>query len=293
MSEAVTARVWNGSVHVRIVYENTDFLLDAKRVAYFASYFSQMADFFRIATGVQYLPTQPVWLEYEDVPLKWNLPIGLLYDLLYLPSGPISSSSSSSSLPSSAYKHPWKLVLKVSCAETPYPSHSIIPFDSAGHKPVDYNKMLNRVLINSLKQSCYVLNGNSRAVLGLSDDDTRGLCRSMATHDLTVYTSISKKLVAAPKTGRQRIPLKLYIAGSDILLQAPVWTKDDAGNDSTLSQVIKHQLAEVSTDNMPSFPCVYIHGINVDVLLDEPVLHLWMRLRYMDNFLYVVLVMKG
>lgn len=273
MSE-VTAKVWNGIVHVRIVYQHKEYLLSAKRVLYFPSYFRQIADFFLVATGPENLVTRPVWLEYEKVPLKWNLPIGLLHDLLYSPgkTGDV----------------PWTLSMKLASEHMPYPSEHVIPFQTDGNQ-VFYEKLLSQILLNALKQACYVLNGSSRAVMNLSQDDTLALCRAMDHHDLAVYGQIRRKLAIPGRDTRFRIPLKIYVAGSAELLQAPVWSKDESGNSRTLGEVIVEQIPGLGPGALPD---VYIHGINVDILLKEPLLELWTRFHYMDNFLYVVLAMK-
>ena len=278
-SEAVAEKVWNGLIHVRIFYESLEYLLDAKRILYFPVYYPRIIDYFHAASGSGSgnLRSNPVWLEYEDVPIKWNLPIGLLYDLLYLPSKSNKSEVST-----------WNLQLRVASNETPYPSQHIIPFPSNGDC-VGYEKMLNQVFINSLKQACYVANGNARSVMNLSEDDTYALWRAMAKHDMGVFSSVRNKVNLPLRGARQRVPVKLYVAGSASLLQAPVWSQDENAMETTLVRAVSQHISGISPGNLPH---LYIHGINVDVLHDEPILEVWDRFRFLDNFLYIVIVMQ-
>ncbi|OBA20361.1 hypothetical protein METBIDRAFT_44020 [Metschnikowia bicuspidata var. bicuspidata NRRL YB-4993] len=274
MSQQVTEKVWNGLVHVRVSYQDAEYLLEAKRMLYFPVYFPRIIDFFRIATGCLDLCAQPVWLEHGNVAIRWNLPVGLLYDLLYLPDHETARDRS------------WTLVLRLASPHNPYPSDQIIPFGPASGETVDYDTLLNQVFINALKQSCYVLNGNSRSVLSLSADDTCALWRAMAKHDMSVYSNIRRKLATPGQGTRHRLPLKIFEAGSATLFQAPVWSADTDGRPNTLARAMSAQVAGLSAR---PFPRVYVHGVNVDVLLNEPLVDLWTRFRFMDNFLYIVI----
>lgn len=255
--EVVKARLWHGSVNVRVVFRDAQYLFRANRNSYFALHFAQLLQFFAAATNTPI--DGPVWLEYDDTPLKWNLPVGVLHDLLFLPSRTGADKC-------------WTLYFKALAA---YPADDIIPFAMA------YEAQLNQVLINQLKQSCYVMSGNSRAVMSLSEDDTRTLWHAVTTLDYTVASTINKKLVARTP---QRVPVKIYLSGSDRLVQAPIVPTEDG---PLLHAVLAEHMPECFA--APGF-AAYIHGINADVLFPVSILDVWSTFHHLDNFLYVVVI---
>lgn len=258
-------RVWNGSVNVRIVLDGAEYLLQAHRTLYFPIYFPAIALFFSAVLGKD---IRNVWLQYEDVPLKWNLPVGVLYDLFYLPTHLDGGH--------------WTLHLRYGDM---FPKDDIIPFHSNGSS-VGYQSLLHEMFINHLKQSCYVMSGNSRAVMNLSENDTKSLWAAVLLHDYGVYASIMKKV--SPKT-LQRVPIKLYLAGSSSLIQAPVFPTSNLGKQTTLRDVLRQWLPEMLESNKAT---AYIQGINVDVLYDAPIIDVWNSFCHLDNFLYIVVAVS-
>lgn len=269
--EAVKDRLWKGAIHTRIKFKDAEFLLRVHRNDYFPLHFVELVDFFSALTSTT-LSGHPVWLEYEGTPLKWNLPVGVLHDLLYLPTRDDTCANA------------WLLTLK-SAQDEPYPSDDIIPFDS-DNSSIDYSGTANRVVINQIKQSCYVMNGNSRAVMSLSEENTRALWRAITQHDYTVVNHINKVLFGAKQP--QRVPVKIYLSGSSVLFQAPIQPQDENGNLTTLGTVLKTHMPDYFSGTRTV--AAYVQGIDVDVLFDVPVIDIWTVFRHLDNFLYVIVI---
>ncbi|PVH18859.1 hypothetical protein CXQ85_001149 [Candidozyma haemuli] len=160
--------VWDGQINVRVVYGDSEFLLYIHRNSYFPLHYPEIANFFDSVVNHD-LHLCPIWLEHEDVPIKWNLPAGVLYDLLYLPAN-------------SDKRHQWTLRLGIDTPESPYPSRDIIPF-SISDGSIDYFSMLSQVIVNQLKQSTFVMNGNAKAMMSLSEQDSKSLWKSISQHD--------------------------------------------------------------------------------------------------------------
>lgn len=261
-------RVWNGSINVRIVRDGAEYLLLVHRNSYFPLYFPVIARFFTTILGKD---IRKIWLQYQDVPLKWNLPVGVLYDLLFLPTHSASEN--------------WTLELQYETRDVAFPKDDIIPFQANGGI-IDYEKLLNELFINHLKQSCYVMTGNSRAVMNLSENDTKSLWTAIVNHDYGVFTSIMNKVLLKTLL---RVPIKLYLAGSSTLIQAPVFPAKDLEKQTTLRDVLAQWLPEMfGSDSAEAF----IHGINVDVLYDTPILDVWSTFCHLDNFLYIVVAVS-
>lgn len=249
-------KVWNGSINIKITFdigeeELKEYLLTTPRVSYLPIYYKELVDYFRTFGEI----TDPIWLEYNGKPVKWNLPIGVIYDLYHIPGTrecPFDNSV---------------LVLNLKYG-TPYPTQ-IIPCIYKGK--VDYDKSLMENFFNQLKQSNFVLNGNSKLVMNLSTDNSSKLWNSIRNHDLNDYSTVTKRLV--PKT-INRIPIKVYILNSS-MIQLPLM------NNESLNDLLAKYNNEFDA---------YVHGINITTLQDVDLAQLWTVFKHLDNFLYIVLI---
>lgn len=275
----IKEKIWNGTVNLIVKFQVRkdvkEFLITAYRNSYFPVYYPVLiAYFLRFQKDLKF---KPVWLEFEEVPLKWNISIGVLYDHLYLPS-----------IIDAKREKPWTLSLKYG---EPYPSQTIIPFHHLHLDfTIDYEKSLKQVLMNQLKQSCFVLNGNSKAVLKLSEEDTNKLFDSIKRHNLKDFEDINKKM-ASINRHIQRIPTKIYYSGTTIMTQAPVYAVDENNDPTTLRNILEQYLSSFMDDTGASFS-VYCHGIDIEPLLDEHLVTTWELFRNLDNFLYIVVLLK-
>lgn len=276
--DLIKDKVWNGAINVRIEFAEAHFLVLAYRLLYFPLYYPQIVLFFANITGVN-LAASPVWLEYENVPLKWNLPVGVLYDLLYLPGN-------------FDFREPWVLQLRHHSSATPYPSDQIIPF-AANDGEILYEKATEQVVTHLLKLSCYVLNGNSRAMINLSESKSRALWDSIRSHDYGVFHTIiaqmNPKQINSHPAPKFRVPIKVYLAGSSTLIQLPVTVLED-NRPKTLKSVLLTCLPNVFADQ--SLGKAFIHGIDVDVLFANSIFKVWQTFRHLDNFLYIIVVIS-
>ena len=270
--DIVKDKVWNGAVNIRVEFNGSHYLLLAYRLAYFPLFYSEISAFFSDLTGND-ITAAPVWLEYEDVPLKWNLPIGVLYDLFFLPGH-------------KEPRGPWVLELKTQTVNLKYPDDSIIPFRISQGLPT-YEKTLSQTILHSLKQSCYAINGNSRAMINLSEDDTKALWNSIQTHDYSIYHNVVAKITRGSPF--QKIPIRVYVAGSSTLIQVPITVSED-GHPRTLGSALMSCLPSAFVKT--SIGVAYIYGINVDLLFDQPILDVWQTFRHLDNFLYIVVLVS-
>lgn len=267
--------VWNGHINVKVVYKDSAFLLYVHRNSYFPLHYPVIAKFFSALAPTD-LTSTPLWLEHEDVPIKWNLPVGVLYDLLYLPANKHK-------------RHQWTLYLKFDTPSLLYPSNDIIPF-SITSKSIDYVSMLSQVIVNQLKQSTFVMNGNARAMMSLSEDDSRTLWKAIADHDYGSFHAVAKKLHSRGQQ-IQRIPVKLYIAGTSTMIQAPI-SPGTSENPTTMNDLL-HKWAPSIFDNSSALTSTpIIHGVDALAIADEPLLKIWSTFRHLDNFLYVVVTIQ-
>lgn len=267
---SLSQSIWDGQINVKIVCEETEFLLWIPRNSYFPLYYADIANFFNSVISAD-LTSSPIWLEHEEVPLKWNIPAGVLYDLLYYP---VAENRSE-----------WGLSLRYDSPTLPYPATDIIPF-SMLEDSIDYSSMLSQVVVNQLKQSTFVMNGNAKAMMSLSEDNSRFLWKAIALHDYSGFHSIVKKLHPRGQQP-QRIPVKLYVAGTPALIQAPIAPLAD-GKITTLSDLLQKWVPLLFNKTTLLKAVPVIHGVDALVLADELLLRIWYAFRHLDNFLYVV-----
>lgn len=103
--------------------------------------------------------------EYKGLPLKWYIPTGVLFDLLC-----------------AEPERPWNLTVHF----RGYPANVLTPCE--GEDSIKWS------FINSLKEAAYIINGNCKNVMNMSQADQAELWRSVLNGNLEVYTRVSSKL---------------------------------------------------------------------------------------------------
>ncbi|GMI76982.1 AUTOPHAGY 5 [Hibiscus trionum] len=133
-----------------------------------------------------------IWFDYNGIPLKWYIPTGVLFDLLC-----------------PEPERPWNITVHF----RGYPGNVLIPCE--GEDSVKWS------FINSLKEAAYIMNGNCKNVMNMSQSDQAELWHSVMNGNLEAYQRVSSKLklatqsfgetdlTAQVKTGR--VPVRLYV----------------------------------------------------------------------------------
>jgi len=107
------------------------------------------------------------WFSFEDVPLKWQYPFGLLHDLFSgaLPAVASPSGDQDQNSPESIDTQiPWRLTLHFS----DWPEQALVRPDAEG-------KILHDAFINSVKEADFLRNGTAKGIMTLSKDDSTAL----------------------------------------------------------------------------------------------------------------------
>ena len=139
------------------------------------------------------------------MPLKWHLPVGLLYDIYAL-----SSLDPDSNNPAPL---PFKLVLGFSQST---PSLLTTP----GSPPTPIKPTLSFIpptppvvhdsFINAVKEADFLRSGTAKPIMSLSAADSKALWSSVQTYDQATYARILNSLL--PPSGQFRnIPLRVYL----------------------------------------------------------------------------------
>ncbi|KAI5067092.1 hypothetical protein GOP47_0017620 [Adiantum capillus-veneris] len=167
--------VWNGEIPVRLQLHNSEVttvpppppsLFLASRNGYLPLLVPQVKPHFQSALPIG---QDTGWFEYEGLPLKWHVPIGVLFDLLCFEP-----------------KRPWNLMVHFRS----FPSE-LLPYE--GEDAMKWS------FINSLKEASYVRYGSTKHVMNLSQTDQTDLWRSVVQADLESYSRVCLRL--APPSG--------------------------------------------------------------------------------------------
>lgn len=110
-----------------------------------------------------------VWFEYKGLPLKWYIPIGVLFDLLCADP-----------------ERPWNLIVHF----RGYPAEILSPCEGEDSVKWNYN--------NSLKEAAFTITGNSKNVMNMSQADQAAMWEAVRKGDLDGYTNISTRLKLGP-----------------------------------------------------------------------------------------------
>jgi autophagy-related protein 5 len=135
------------------------------------------------------------YFTYDNVPLKWHLPLGLLYDVYVL------STQDAGPDPLSPPPLPFKLTLHF----TPDPERPSV-LDAT---PV----VLHDAFINSVKEADFLRSGTAKPIMTLSAQESKALWTSTQDNDLATFSKIHGNLVPPPGQMRN-IPLRVYLPSS-------------------------------------------------------------------------------
>ncbi|XP_030536745.1 autophagy protein 5 isoform X1 [Rhodamnia argentea] len=163
--------VWKGAIPLQIHLHESEvttlpppppLLVLASRVGYLPLLIPHLKPHFGGA-----LPpgADTVWFDYNGLPLKWFIPTGVLFDLLC-----------------PEPQRPWNLTVHF----RGYPSNVLVPCE--GEDSVKWS------FINSLKEAAYIITGNCKNVMNMSQSDQSELWQSVMNGDLEAYQQVSLKL---------------------------------------------------------------------------------------------------
>ncbi|ERF71351.1 Autophagy protein 5 [Endocarpon pusillum Z07020] len=189
-------RVWAGRLPLEIrlassecrIYDQSDpYLISVPRLCYLPLLLPRLHAFFSpvLIADPTTTPIYDGYFTYDSVPLKWHLPIGLLYDIYVL-----SSSQDPATPPL-----PFKLILH-------FQNGSGLNLISA--EPA----VLHDAFINSVKEADFLRTGTAKPIMSLSAADSRALWGSVQSHDMATYKRIYNSLL--PQNFRN-IPIRIYL----------------------------------------------------------------------------------
>ncbi|KAG6385812.1 hypothetical protein SASPL_154693 [Salvia splendens] len=229
--------VWGGAIPLQIHLHESEVttlpppppaLILAPRVGYLPLLVPQIKPFFSssLPPGVD-----TVWFEYKGLPLKWYIPTGTLFDLLC-----------------SEPERPWNLTIHF----RGYPANLLIPCE--GEDSVKWS------FINALKEAAYIINGNCKNIMNMSQSDQTELWRSVLNGQLEAYLRVYSKL-------------KLDIVGDDFSLKLNTSRQTNSENEATGTTI---------SGKIPVRLYVRTIDEDIDELEDAPIVDSWENIYYIN-----------
>ncbi|KAK5417051.1 Autophagy protein 5 [Exophiala xenobiotica] len=179
-------------------FDGTDpYLIAFPRLSYLPLLLPRLHSFFSCSLIADPDTVSPFagYFTYDDVPLKWHLPLGLLYDIYVLSTQDASPDQACSAA------LPFKLTLHFQ----PDPEKPTLP-DAT---PV----VLHDSFINSVKEADFLRSGTAKPIMTLSAQESKALWTSTQQSDVATFSKIHGHLVPAPGQLRN-IPLRVYLPSS-------------------------------------------------------------------------------
>ncbi|CAN9103789.1 unnamed protein product [Alternaria alternata] len=148
------------------------------------------------------------WLSYEDVPLKWHYPLGLLYDLYSGAEPAYPSDTDTEAVQAHKVENteedgqhlPWRLTLHFSG----FPSEQLVQLDND-------DRHMHDLFIHSVKEADYLRTGTGKTVMFLSKEDSTQLWNGVKKHDFALYNPINQKLLNPQGVNLRHLPVRLYL----------------------------------------------------------------------------------
>eukprot|EP00048_Salpingoeca_helianthica_P021720 m.14072 g.14072 ORF g.14072 m.14072 type:complete len:306 (+) comp6329_c0_seq1:13-930(+) len=196
-----------------------------------------------------------VWYEYNGQPLRWNIPVGVLFDSL-VPSGTL----------------PWQITVKSKA----YPEATLL-------RCTDMSTLEN-FFINRVKEATCLKHGTVQVDGIQSLDDKKNLWLGLVQDDFDLFHKIADKLMEC-RDGHwfRRIPVRIYrpTANGLSIQQVPVLALSEQDK-------MPVTLADLLTQQRIDGCKVVTHGLEPP--LATPLQWICHHLCYPDNFVHITLL---
>jgi autophagy-related protein 5 len=239
------------------------------------SYFTLLIDTVRnhFESYVSTFNKDEIWFEYDNQPLKWNMPVGVLYDACMLH----NTAGSDVQRTTLSKELPWRVTVHFHS----FPSEQLIRIKS----DVD----IQWIYMNALKEAMYVKCGNTKGIMTLSKVDQLKLWDSVRESKLLEYEEIQKQLSQSSGTIRN-LPVRVLTISSDNNNSASFISSHklycvDVHSETTIADFVANKLG-----NNAELYNVVIQGLIVQS--DTTLQWLVDNCSHPDHFLYICCIQK-
>lgn len=283
--DEIKSLVWRGALNVQVTIKPSLLVADViskecvlnlriPRNNYLPTYLPMILSNLRKYLRIDIEESNQIfWFEFENVPLFWNYPMGVLYDSMTClnPSERIRADNDNSLAI-------WKLEL-VHGSEAPT---GVIPLLGGSEQIQNY-------WMHQWKQACFVLNGSSRQMMSLSMQDSQKFWKSVVDADQKSFELISSRVIPFKP---RFIPLIIHQSLPEMKIVQPVvseFKKD--GSKRQLIDILKTQFSGLFQTDTKTLMKMVTNGIEVP--LDANLYELYLRFMAFDGFLHLSICLSS
>lgn len=280
-------KIWTGYVPCLFSMESNEIMMGGPSTSVYGK---EPISIFLLLPRISYLPlmtekvynhfisyapalSDGMWFEYKDPmtntkhPLKWNYPIGVLYDLYHH-----KNDNKDDQI--------WRLTVHFQS----YPAPDII-------QKCENINVVKQSFFNNLKQCIFLSYNNISTISSLKKDDQIALWNGVKKAKYDLYFPIYQQIFGRTTNKNQkliRFPFRILLKGFDdkldlIPIQRPI--KVDEMHELTLEECLTEIVPGIMEMDNKS---IIIQGMKVP--LQTPMIWLVRHATYADCFLYIVIV---
>ncbi|KAK9373264.1 autophagy protein Apg5-domain-containing protein [Lipomyces chichibuensis] len=275
-------KVWDGVIPLQIILAPDEcrildsvepFYINAARVSYLPQYFGRITAYFKPSLrDAETSLSSEWWLDFEGVPLRWNWPVGLLYDLL------TGLDPTQADNQDHDWHLPWTLVLH----HSQYPSDTLLRITSAG--------AVKEYWVNRVKEADFIRRGNANAVMSLSKTDSDEMWAGVEEHDFDKFWGVTKKLLSSDPYALRHVPIKIYLPSSNKMLQALVPPSISPREFHTVGTALHAHLPQLFPSRRTCLLArPVLHGVLLSMAI--PLAELLYECMYTDGYLHICIIM--
>lgn len=207
----IQRHVWQAKVPLEVrlsasesrLYDQSEpYMICFPRLSYLPFLLPKLLNYFSedLIAAADEIIAESGFFSFDGVPLKWHLPIGLLYDIHMLSTQDVSHDGESTRALGKR-GNPFRLTVHFSTAtESDRNSNTITPSPAIVHD----------AFINSVKEADFLRSGSAKPIMSLNATDSKLLWTSTQENDLTTYARIHAELIPRD-TPLRNIPLRVYL----------------------------------------------------------------------------------
>ncbi|KAL7641761.1 UNVERIFIED_CONTAM: hypothetical protein RMT77_007635 [Armadillidium vulgare] len=255
----ILREIWDGRIPISFSLSSDDcctlsppdpHYLMVPRMSYFPIVLDKVKKYFTRSINSE-LKIDEIWLDFEGIPLKWNYPIGVLFDLH-----------------TGGKTIPWPLTVHFSN----FPEESIIRCRS--------REAIESQFLASVKEAD-AFKHRGQVVKNMQMQDHKQLWTGLCNDKFDQFWTINRKLMDCNgEEGFKNIPFRLFLK-DEVPIQRLQKPFGEDGSRLTLEDLLKNVLPRTLNENYR----VTIQGIEPP--WDTPLQWLSEHLSHPDNFLYI------
>eukprot|EP00741_Cyanophora_paradoxa_P025391 tig00000378_g24510.t1 len=227
----LSAATWSGAIPCLVTLAEHELVslnppppltLMLNRLSYLPLYEAQIRAHF--AEHVPPIEDQ-LWFDFAGRPLKWHVPIGVLFDLM-----------------AGTEDLPWKLQAHF----TQFPADTLLR--CAGEETA------RQYYMNSMKEAVYLRLGTVRPVIGMTKQDQEALWESIKAENHERFVAAYRQLTAeGAKMPLKHVPLRVLVWGRPTA-QLPIMPTDESGRERCLADALGLFLPDLFPEFAPARP---------------------------------------